>query len=223
MALVVFLVPGILSLEGLFDNRQATPRERVLAVAPPATEAQVAASPDAGTEAALAARDAERDAPSPPPSAARFSIRADEILGYTEGRGLDHLVHGLLGGTHCQMDASGRVVWSRERPGGAACRVVLFRRGRLAEGWEVAGITLRTGHAASAEPDRPDNRPVEETDGSEMGRIDLAASRLPISFRAVGTVPLAGAQFWISIDRVELVGPVAADDWRLAFESAVAP
>lgn len=167
------------------------------------------AAPD-GTTAALAR------AARPQAAAPRFRESAAAVLGYAEGMGFAHRAYGILGGTHCRMGAGVTLVWSRAQAGGSGCKVVLFDRRTLAEGWRVAALTLRLGFGTSVEAEPAATGPAAR-EGSRL-RLALARSRVPQVLRLNGEIPLPGAEFWVAIESLELVGPPGARSWREAFE-----
>lgn len=166
--------------------------------------------------------DARADPVVPAPTAQRFLVPADEVLGYAQGRGLSSLAYGLLEGTHCKLEIGATVVWHRDQPGGAECRVLLFDRGGLRSGWRIPRLLLRLGYGTAV------FMGGEEASVSSDGRansavLDLSAHYLPAQFRVQGKIPLPGAHFWVALDQIELEGPPGATDWHEAFVRGIAP
>ncbi len=162
---------------------------------------------------------AEPAAPTVDPvgSERRFLVPAEEALGYAEGRGLSHVAYGMLDGTHCRIEAGGAILWHRERAGGAECRVVLFDGGRLRPGWRIESVHLRLGLGATV---TGSSAAPAISAGDVNGRaatLEIGTPRFPARFRVVGEIPLAGARFWTTIERIEVVGPRDARDWHDAF------
>ncbi|MEO1601493.1 MAG: hypothetical protein AAFU49_13670 [Pseudomonadota bacterium] len=147
-----------------------------------------------------------------------FVVPAAEMLGYAEGRGLSSLAYGLLEGTHCKLNPGAMVVWHRDRPGGAECRVLLFDRGDLVEGWRIERVVLRLGFGTAVRM-RNDQLGSTATDAATgQAILTLRQDLLPARFRVLGEVPLPGARFWVAFDRIEISGPAEAKDWHLAFK-----
>lgn len=173
----------------------------------------------AGLALALAPTpEAPATAAAPPAAAAEpagpvFDVPAEEALGYADGRGFAHVAYSRLSGTECRLRQGRVLVWARDGAGGSSCVLVLFDRARLAPGWSVAGLDLRLGYGTAIE---------------EGGRLSAAAANsgisvtldggaLPLRIHAIGTVPLAGAEHWLAIERVRLAGPAEARRWHAAF------
>jgi ATPase subunit of ABC transporter with duplicated ATPase domains len=56
----------------------------------------------------------------------------------------------------------------------------------------------------------------------DLGVVKNIADEI-LEFRVTGEIPLPGARFWASIDRIALAGPAGALDWRAAFEPLLGP
>lgn len=178
-------------------------------------------SGQAGTQAT--GQSALSDQPASDPQASRvFSVPADEVLGYAEGRGLSNLAYGLLEGTHCKLGPGATVVWHRDRPGGAACRVLLFDRGGLRSGWRIARVRLRLGYGTAVLTDRGGEQPAAVWGEGDATVLELDTRIPPAQFQVQGLVPLTGAHFWVALDRFEIEGPPGATDWHRAFVRGIA-
>jgi len=152
-------------------------------------------------------------APAAEPAGPVFDVPGEEALGYADGRGFAHAAYSRLAGTECRLRQGSVLVWARDGAGGSSCVLVLFDRARLAPGWSVAGLDLRLGYGTAID----EGGRLSAAAANSGTSLTLDGGALPLRIHAIGTVPLAGAEHWLAIERVRFVGPATARRWHAAF------